>query len=140
MLQFTNTKTMGCKLIKKIILLAPILLSFCINQGNYTYEELEPNDLPARVTYEEHIRPIMEKKCNPCHSPSGRYGLHGPDYSTYEKTIPSTQTGEESERGFQGIVSNAIDGSSMPPWTKDRFTARDKAIFRKWEKQGFLRN
>lgn len=63
-------------------------------------EYLEP--LPDPVTYYEHVAPILQEKCVPCH----REGQVG----------PFTLTSYEDARGWAGMIELVVRERIMPPW------------------------
>ena len=126
--------------------LLPVALSLiisCVNIGDKTYGELEPDDIPGLVTYGEHVRDIIGSKCSVCHSAVLGRTEEGLDYDLYENVVPQVSPGngdgeEEDKKGWQGIKKTGIDEKSMPPGGKERFTPREIEILITWEKQGFI--
>lgn len=108
------------------------------------FNEVEPNALPANVTWTEHAYSVLRARCNECHSsgPESKYGtVSNIDYSKYENAIPSVSaTGKDrNHNGFQQILAEAINSSSMPPGDKDKLTPYERALLLKWQDQGFAR-
>lgn len=108
------------------------------------FSEVEPNALPAYVTWSEHVYPVLKQRCNECHSsgPESKYGsVSGIDYSKYENAIPSVSTTlkDRNHNGFQQILTESINASSMPPGDKDKLTPYERALLLKWQDQGFAR-
>lgn len=116
----------------------------CMNAGK-PFNEVEPNALPANVTWTEHVYPVLRQRCNECHSsgPESKYGsVEGIDYSRYENAIPAVAVAgakESDDNGFQGILKEAIQSSGMPPGNKDKLTPYERALLLKWQEQGFVR-
>ena len=78
------------------------------------------NDLS--VTYEAHIRPIMEAQCTGCHG-SGQGG-EGLDLTTYDQV----------SRRYRSII-RSIENNSMPiSWP---LTPLEKALLAKWKQIGY---
>ncbi len=108
------------------------------------FNEVEPNALPANVTWTDHVYPVLRQHCNECHSsgPESKYGtVSGIDYSRYENAIPiaTTTTKDRNHNGFQQILGEAINTSSMPPGDKEKLTPYERALLLKWQDQGFVR-
>lgn len=111
-----------------IVLVLAALVAGCINLGDQSYEEVEPGDIPATVTYTEHIYPISASYCLECHSPSGRFGTQeGVNYDGYTRHVS----------GFNSYLRVTVDEKTMPPGTKPRPTAREIALLLKWKEQGY---
>jgi len=114
-----------------LISLLFILASSCFNQGDKSYEELEPGDIPAEVTWEEHIEPIFVAKCVRCHDKSGDLGANGDyDFTTYQSTASS----------YEDIEKFAMVQKIMPPGSKQKLTPKQIALLKKWKATGFLEN
>ena len=73
------------------------------------------------VTWAEHIRPIMEAKCMPCHHPGGL----APDY--VDLTFYGTDT-EPGALAWRAYSEELIVTGKMPPWKPDpRFGEFDES-------------
>lgn len=122
----------------------PLILFGCMNTGK-PFNEVEPNALPANVTWSEHVYPVLRQRCNECHSSGteSKYGtVEGIDYAKYENAIPAVAVAgskDYKDKGFQGILKEAINSSSMPPGDKDKLTPYERALLLKWQDQGFAR-
>lgn len=131
-------------MLRYLVPLGAVLTLHCLNTGK-PFNEVEPNALPATVTWSSQVLPVLKQHCNECHSsgPESKYGTIGAlDYSTYETAIPAvsaTTTKDASQKGFQGILKESINSSSMPPGNKEKLNPYERALLLRWQEQGFLR-
>ncbi len=93
-----------------------VTVSSCMDLGDKTYEELEPDDLPANPTYTVDIAPLMDLYCNKCHSYNDYFAVR---------------------YNWESIVLTGIDEKTMPPGGKERISPRDEAIILRWKNNGF---
>lgn len=94
----------------------------------------KPNDLPAVVTFTEHIAPILYNNCTICHRPGG--GAHF-SLVTYVDAARSA-----------GVNAFVVREKMMPPWPADPqythfigervLTDRESKLFEKWAKDGVI--
>ena len=106
-----------------------MLVISCINMGSGTINEIDPGALPATVTYEAHLKPLLAKHCTECHSSDGRFGIQdGYDYGTYALSVAY----------YAALKQAAIDEKSMPPGTKERLSSLEAALVLKWQTDGLL--
>jgi uncharacterized membrane protein len=123
------------------LLLILAIAASCLNNGQ-SFEEIEPNALPANITWTEHVYPVLRQRCNECHStgPESKYGsVEGIDYSKYENAIALTSANRENKNGFAEILKAAISSSYMPPGNKDKLTPYERSLLLKWQQQGYTR-
>lgn len=84
--------------------------------------------LPDQVTYNQHIKPLLDSHCVQCHATfrqgADRQGAPlGVDYDTYVAARASATRGNA-----------AIQAGTMPPG--DRLLQYDRSLFAKWVAQG----
>ena len=109
---------------------AVALLATSCGLGDERIEEVDPDAIPATVTYTAHIRPRLDYYCVGCHHPDGPHGKAGGfDFSTYELVRATSSS----------IERVAFEEKIMPPGGARRMSALDGAIFRRWMRQGFVR-
>jgi len=93
-------------------------------------------DLPEAVTYAEHVAPILQASCQPCHRP-GQVG-------------PFSLLGYEKAKGWAAMIEEVLREDRMPPWNADRefdgvfanerrLGERDKELVLKWIADGMPR-
>jgi hypothetical protein len=91
--------------------------------------------LPAKVTYAEHVAPILNSRCAPCHHP-GAVG-------------PFSLVGFENAKKHSATVANAAGERRMPPWKavhgygefkdENRLSDEQIALIKKWTETGTSR-
>lgn len=114
------------------------LITSCLPMGDQAYEDLAGNTLPNKVTWQDHIAPLLAEKCGDCHSVRRGKVYEGISYDNIEDALPADGGGgEEDEEGFGGIVETAIRDKSMPPGTKPRLSPREIALLHAWQEDGF---
>lgn len=98
--------------------------------GDASLTDVDPDAIPATVSYEADVGPRIDYYCVSCHHADGQQGNAGGwDFSSYELVKAS----------FGSIELTAIQDKSMPPGGARRLTARDAAILLRWRDQGFAR-
>lgn len=96
--------------------------------GDAPLEEVDPDAIPATVTWDDHVAPIMDRYCAGCHSDEITSGAaEGLDYSRYDYTRCT----------FEEVDETTLEEGSMPPGGARRLDGWDKAVLRRWEAQGF---
>ncbi len=92
----------------------------------------ETRPLPEKVTWNEHIAPIMQQHCAACHRPEeiGPFSL-----------LTAAQGAKRARQ-----IAEAVESRQMPPWHADkespafindrRLPDRDIALLQKWAAQG----
>lgn len=101
------------------------------------------SDVPTKVTYEEHVKPIFRQHCLNCHQQSDKKG--GLALDTFGAMIEGGGSGEvvfddgdaEGSRLWQLV--NHDDTPVMPP-NQDKISADKLAIIRAWIEGGILEN
>ncbi len=116
-----------------IVLLAITLLSGVV------YAEDAP---PAKVTYDDHVRPIFRQYCLSCHAADSRKGDLAID--AFATTIEGGASGEvvfggDLESSRLWLLVNHEDEPKMPP-EADKLPEDKLAVIRKWIEGGALEN
>ena len=70
--------------------------------------------ITTNVTWAKNIRPILRKKCMPCHNPRGM----APDY--VDLTTYGLQRGRSGARDWAKAIEEEVLMYRMPPWKLDR--------------------
>jgi hypothetical protein len=93
-----------------------------------------------KITYQDHVRPILENRCLNCHNPDKKKG--GLDLSTFPATMAGGSGGASIEPGdpqasklFQVIVHSAEP--FMPP-KSDKLPQAEADVIAKWIQGGVL--
>ncbi|MCO8125288.1 hypothetical protein NHH03_26355 [Stieleria sp. TO1_6] len=100
-------------------------------------------DAPTKVTYEEHVKPILRQHCFNCHHQGDKKG--GLALDTFGSLIEGGGSGEivfddgdaESSRLWQLV--NHDDTPVMPP-NQDKLPAEKLSVIRAWIEGGVLEN
>jgi WD40 repeat protein len=96
----------------------------------------------AKITYDEHVRPILREHCFSCHSVDKQES--GLQLDTYQKTMAGGSSGEIVLAGDLGssrlwhLVSHAEE-PKMPP-RQDKLAAAKLDLISKWIEQGAPEN
>lgn len=87
---------------------------------------------PEKVSYAEHVAPILNRSCVPCHRP-GAVG-------------PFSLVGYDNAKKWSNMVASAATGGYMPPWKakagfgefldENRLSPSELAILKKWYEDG----
>jgi WD40 repeat protein len=122
----------------RVISLAVVCLSFGFQTGSYMWAD----ELPAKVTFEEHIKPILKEHCLKCHNANEKKsGL----------ALDSYTAAMEGGAGGDALVAGDLDSSrlwaltahveepKMPP-NADRIAEPKLALIKKWIEQGMPEN
>lgn len=97
--------------------------------GEGTLEEVDPLAAPLEPGYTEHVAPIMERYCTPCHSAQALPGrVAGFGYGTCA----------EVRDNWGSVVWTVFETKTMPPGGAPRVTAEDQLTLRRWHEQGAL--
>jgi hypothetical protein len=91
-------------------------------------------DVPAKVTYNDHILPIFRNACLNCHNPDKKKA--GLDLSTYQGALAGSDNGKMVESGNPGAsflfkCVKQIEEPKMPP-KGEKLTESELAIIEKW--------
>lgn len=97
--------------------------------GEGTLEEVDPESIPAVVTWDDHVAPLMERYCAGCHSDDVAVPAAGIAYDSREQTACD----------FEEIEEVIFEHGSMPPGGARRLDGWDRAVLLRWADQGFPR-
>lgn len=90
--------------------------------------------LPEKVTFEDHVLPILQNACNNCHNPDKKKA--GLDLTSYGTSIQGSDGGKVVLPGdaAASLLLKCIKGTEEPvmPPKGDRLNANDIAIIEKW--------
>ncbi len=96
------------------------------------FQQLDPPELVGRVTFSEHVAPILQEKCQSCHRPG--------------QAAPFSLLTYEQARRHASMIREVVDNRRMPPWHADprfgRFEndrslpTRQRATLLAWIDQG----
>ena len=121
--------------------------------GLSTLLPLSAEELPEKVTFNEHIRPIFSSTCYDCHGPDKHEAKAHLQLHTFEAaTQPRTYTNKSGKKKTKNAVivprhpeksavweriSTDDEDDIMPPTNfHHELSARDKALVKKWIEQG----
>jgi hypothetical protein len=92
-------------------------------------------ETPDKVTYAEHVAPIINKHCISCHRPG--------------EVAPFSLVGFDAAKKQHTMIASAADAKRMPPWKavegygdfkgENRLSAQEIAILKKWSIQNAVR-
>src|SRR6478735_5957054 len=91
-------------------------------------------DVPAKVTFNDHVLPIFKNACLNCHNPDKKKA--GLDLSTYQGTLTGSDNGKIVESGNAGAsllykCVKQIEDPKMPP-KGEKLTDNELAVIDKW--------
>ena len=90
--------------------------------------------VPEKVTYEDHVLPILQNACNNCHNPDKKKA--GLDLTTYGASLTGSDGGKVIKPGYApgSMLLKTIKGTEEPfmPPKGDRLSADEIAIIEKW--------
>ncbi len=90
--------------------------------------------VPEKVTYDDHVLPILQNACNNCHNPDKKKA--GLDLSSYGASMQGSDGGKVVRPGdaAASMLLKCIKGTEEPvmPPKGDRLSANDIAIIEKW--------
>lgn len=103
-------------------------------------------DLPEKVTFNAHIRPIMSNTCFACHGPDEESNPSEFRIDSFESATAALPSDDEmvgikpgdlkASEVYQRITGES-EGESMPPAEfRHQLSDYDKALFRRWIEQG----
>ncbi len=108
--------------------------------GATTYAQLAEG--AEKITYDDHLRPILADRCLSCHNPDKAKG--GLDLSTYSSLMQGGSSGEivnagdpDSSRLFRSVAH--LEEPFMPP-KADKLTEPRLKVMRDWISGGLLEN
>jgi WD40 repeat protein len=90
--------------------------------------------VPEKVTYEDHVLPILQNACNNCHNPDKKKA--GLDLTSYGASLTGSDGGKVIKPGDApgSMLLKTIKGTEEPvmPPKGDRLNAEEIAIIEKW--------
>ena len=90
--------------------------------------------IPEKVTYEDHVLPILQNACNNCHNPDKKKA--GLDLTTYGGALLGSDGGKVVLPGdaAASLLLKCVKGTEEPfmPPKGDRLNANDIAILERW--------
>lgn len=102
--------------------------------------------LPARVSFNAHIRPIMSNTCFTCHGPDEEDNESELRLDSFESATGKVPSSDETRGIVPGkpdlsevylrLISDSDDERMPPADFRHQLTDYDKALFRKWIEQG----
>jgi hypothetical protein len=117
-----------------------VMSSFNVASAQEAKKKAAPAKKLAKITYDEHVKPIFRAKCFSCHNPDKKSG--GLDLTNYAALRKGGASGEEIEVGDPGasflylVVSHESE-PYMPP-NADRLPDDQLATISKWITGGAL--
>lgn len=99
-------------------------------------------DMPAKITYQDHIQPIFREKCFSCHNPDKKSG--GLDLTSYTSVMLGGSSGEVIEPGSPdgSYLYQLVTHQSEPfmPPNSDPIPQAMQDLIKAWIEQGALEN
>ncbi len=90
--------------------------------------------VPDKVTYDDHVLPILQNACNNCHNPDKKKA--GLDLSSYSASMQGSDGGKVIKPGeaAASLLLKCVKGTEEPvmPPKGDRLNANEIAIIEKW--------
>ncbi len=90
--------------------------------------------IPEKVTYDDHVLPILQNACNNCHNPDKKKA--GLDLSSYGGSLQGSDGGKVVLPGdaAASLLLKCVKGTEEPvmPPKGERLSANDIAIIEKW--------
>ncbi len=90
--------------------------------------------VPEKVTFEDHVLPILQNACNNCHNPDKKKA--GLDLTNYSATLQGSDGGKVVKPGdaASSMLLKCVKGTEEPvmPPKGDRLSANDIAVIEKW--------
>ena len=131
-----------------IILISITALLFSIKKGifNAQNDSSASIELPEKVDYNFHIKPILSDKCYTCHGPDAnkrKAGLRMDIESSAFSELPESPgkfalvAGKpNSSIAYLNMISDDPDEMMPPPDSKLKLNSYEKRLIKKWIKQG----
>ena len=124
-----------------------LLLSVCLSvtqEANAADDQkkVDGKKPVAKITYDEHIKPIFRNKCFGCHNPDGKKG--DLDLTNFSAMMAGGGSGDVIEAGsaedsyLYSLVTHDSE-PAMPP-KSDKLAAASLDLIKKWIDQGALEN
>ncbi|MFM8571283.1 MAG: c-type cytochrome domain-containing protein [Pirellula sp.] len=114
--------------------LAPLLMGACVN-AVWAQE-------PAKITYDDHIKPIFREHCSSCHNNNAKKG--GLSLETYQATMSGGSSGEVLAAGdldasrLYALTAHK-EQPTMPPM-QDKIAQAKIDLLKTWIEQGMPEN
>jgi mono/diheme cytochrome c family protein len=114
--------------------LAPLLMGACVN-AVWAQE-------PAKITYDDHIKPIFREHCSSCHNNNAKKG--GLSLETYQATMAGGSSGEVLAAGdldasrLYALTAHK-EQPTMPPM-QDKIAQAKIDLLKTWIEQGMPEN
>jgi hypothetical protein len=91
--------------------------------GDTPFEELGPITIVGQPTWADHVAPRIEYYCLACHDPEAQGGIRGGwDFSNCAAVLGAIEV----------IRQEAVVERSMPPGARDKISAEDWAVIKRW--------
>jgi WD40 repeat protein/mono/diheme cytochrome c family protein len=91
-------------------------------------------EMPAKVTYQDHVLPVFQNACNNCHNPDKKKA--GLDLTTYPATMLGSDNGVVVKSGDApgSLLLKCVKGTEEPvmPPKGDRLTSEQIALIERW--------
>lgn len=137
----------------KILIKSGVILFFVVSLWSSSCNEKMPNEslnasrkLPKDIDYNFHVKPILSDKCFTCHGPDaskreaelrldteeGAYKLLGENQDR-SAIVPGRI---HRSHGYLRVISQDPEYTMPPPEANLQLSEREKAIVKKWIKQG----
>jgi WD40 repeat protein len=102
----------------------------------------QAEDLPAKVTFDEHIKPIMREHCTSCHNANDKKS--GLALDNYASTMAGGSGGEslvagDPESSRLWALTSHYEQPKMPP-NQDKISDAKLALLKRWIQQGMPEN
>ncbi len=116
-------------------------LLMLLTSTSVSAEDKKPAD--EKITYEQHILPILREKCGTCHNPSDKNGDLALD--NYQSALQGGASGEviridgDAENSKLYRVVSHLSEPFMPP-EQPKLPDAQIALIKKWIEQGALQN
>src|SRR6476469_3083484 len=115
----------------------------CVSCSSLYAQDAKPaGTQPTKITYDEHVRPILREHCFSCHSADKQES--GLQLDSYQKAMAGGSSGEVVLPGdlassrLWALVSHAEE-PKMPP-KQDKLAAAKLDVISKWIEQGAPEN
>ncbi len=103
------------------------VLAFACGFGDGDLADVDPAAAPESPTWNGDVQPILEWHCAGCHSADAQTGaLEG----------FSVDSCKDAKRGWGGILTTSIDGSTMPPGGATRLAPWERLVLQRWGMNG----
>ena len=136
------------KNISRLSILAMLMSLFCACGDSYPLREGIAVQLPEKVDFNYHIRPILSDRCYKCHGPDANQReadlrlddpeiAHAPRENDDGKHVYPFHAGSlRKSEAFRRIISDDPDEMMPPPEANLALSEIDKAMIARWIEQG----